>query len=56
MGGVTIREVLSEALHLDLKDQSKAAVMRAASIVAGTGWRKRRVMIGAVQSWRWERA
>lgn len=56
MGGVTIREVLSEALHLDLREQTKAATMRAAAIVAGTGWRKRRVMVGAVQSWRWERA
>jgi putative DNA primase/helicase len=56
MGGVTIREVLSEALHLDLREQTKAATMRAAAIVAGSGWRKRRVMIGAVQSWRWERA
>ena len=56
MGSVTIRDVLIGALGLELKDQTKAGVMRAAALVAAIGWRKRRVMTGAVQSWRWERA
>jgi putative DNA primase/helicase len=56
MGSVTVRDVLAGALNLDLRDHTKAAVMRAAALIAACGWKKRRVMIGSVQSWRWERA
>lgn len=54
-GSVTVRDVMTEALRLDLRDHSKAAVMRCAGLVAAAGWKKRRMMANGVQSWRWER-
>ena len=56
MGSVTIRDVLEGALDLQLRDQTKAYVMRAAAIVAASGWKKRQEMVNGVRSWRWVRA
>jgi len=53
---VTIRDVLNGALHLDLRDHTKAAVMRAAALVAASGWVKRQESINGARSWRWVRA
>ena len=56
MGSVTIRDVLEGALDLQLRDQTKAYVMRAAAIVAASGWKKRQEMVNGTRSWRWVRA
>lgn len=56
MGSVTVRDVLAGALGLDLRDHTKAAVMRAAALIASCGWVKRQESINGVRSWRWVRA
>lgn len=56
MSSVTIRDVLNDALGVQVQDQSMAMVRRSAAIVAAAGWKKKRAMLDGVQAWRWERA
>lgn len=55
--GVTVAEILTEALKLDTGQQNKSAQMRMAGILVGMGWRKtRRVMMDGRRGYVWTRA
>ena len=55
MAPVTVREALTDALHIEARDQTKAAVMRCAGILAACGLVKRRQQVKGEQVWRWSR-
>ena len=56
MAPVTVREALTDALHIEARDQTKAAVMRCAGILAACGLVKKRQQVKGEQVWRWSRA
>lgn len=51
--GVTVAELLTEALKLDMSQQTKSAQMRMAGILTGLGWSKHRARDGGARAWIW---
>ena len=51
--GLTMTEILREALQLEPKDQHRGNAMRAASLLTAIGCEKHRNMRAGVREWRW---
>ncbi len=52
-GGVTVNQVLSLALSIPVERQTRGIAMRAARIVQGLGWTRRRAMVKGTRENRW---